>query len=105
MVDTRAERRYVLWALDPLRIPSPSWKAPAMRAKRMSPQWRRLMAAAVVVATNFTAEPQTVSLSAQSAGVMGTKLKTLLKTPGAADPESIDKIELPPFGVFIGEVE
>ncbi len=41
---------------------------------------------AVVVATNFTAAPQTVNLSAASAGVSGTKVKTLLKTPGAADP-------------------
>jgi alpha-glucosidase len=61
--------------------------------------------AAVVVATNFTAEPQTVSLTAQSAGVTGTRLKTLLKTPGAAEPQSIDKVELPGFGVYIGEVE
>ncbi|WP_263351104.1 glycoside hydrolase family 13 protein [Acidicapsa acidisoli] len=60
---------------------------------------------AVVVATNFTAEPQTVNLSAASAGVSGTKVKTLLKTPGAADPISIDKVELPAFGVYIGEVQ
>ena len=57
---------------------------------------------AVVVATNFTADPQTVDLSA---GVSGSKLKTLLKTPGSADPASLDKIELPAFGVYIGEVE
>jgi alpha-glucosidase len=61
--------------------------------------------AAVVVATNFTADPQTVSLSAASGGVSGTKLKTLLKTPGASDPASIDKVELPAFGVYIGEVQ
>jgi alpha-glucosidase len=60
---------------------------------------------AVVVATNFTAEPQTVSLSASSAGITGTKVRTLLKTPGAIDPASIDKVELPAFGVYIGEVE
>ena len=57
---------------------------------------------AVVVATNFTADPQTVNLSA---GVSGSKLKTLLKTPGSADPSGIDKIELPAFGVYIGAVE
>ncbi|HEX4320122.1 MAG TPA: alpha-glucosidase [Acidobacteriaceae bacterium] len=60
---------------------------------------------AVVVATNFTAAPQTVSLNARSAGVKGTTLKTLLKTPGAAEPASIDRVELPAFGVYIGEVE
>ena len=56
----------------------------------------------VVVATNFTAYSQTVDLSA---GVTGGKLKTLLKTPGAADPASVSKIELPAFGVYIGEIE
>jgi hypothetical protein len=57
------------------------------------------------VATNFTADPQTVNLSASSAGVTGTKLKTLLKTPGAAEPVSINTVELPAFGVYIGAVE
>jgi alpha-glucosidase len=60
---------------------------------------------AVVVATNFTAEPQTVNLDASAAGVKGTRLKTLLKSPDVADPASIGKVELPPFGVYIGEVE
>jgi len=56
----------------------------------------------IVVATNFTADPQTVDFSS---GVTGSKLKTLLKTPGSADPASVSKIELPAFGVYIGEVE
>jgi alpha-glucosidase len=56
----------------------------------------------IIVATNFTADPQTVNLSS---GVTGSKLKTLLKTPGAVDPSSVDKIDLPAFGVYIGEVE
>ena len=60
---------------------------------------------AVVVATNFTAQPQTVNLSAASAGVVGTHLTTLLKTPGSADPTSITAVSLPPFGVYIGQVE
>jgi alpha-glucosidase len=49
-----------------------------------------------------TADPQTVDLSA---GVTGSKLKTLLKTPGSADSATINKIDLPAFGVYIGEVE
>jgi alpha-glucosidase len=57
---------------------------------------------AVVVSVNFTAEPQTVSLSVP--GSRG-KVKTLLKTPGAADPESLDQFQLGPFGVYIGEVQ
>ncbi len=60
---------------------------------------------AIVVATNFTAEPQTIDLSAKSAGVSGTKLKTVLKSPIASEPASIDKVELPAFGVYIGEVQ
>jgi len=59
-------------------------------------------APAVVVSINFTAEPQTVSLSLPGAG---GKLKTLLKTPGAADPESLGQLQLGPFGVYIGQVQ
>ncbi|MGD0096083.1 MAG: alpha-glucosidase [Terracidiphilus sp.] len=55
-----------------------------------------------VVSVNFTAAPQTVSLSLP--GSRG-KVKTLLKTPGAADPESIKQIQLGPYGVYIGQVE
>jgi alpha-glucosidase len=57
---------------------------------------------AVVVSVNFTAAPQTVSLSIP--GLNG-KVKTLLKTPGAADPESLGRFELGPFGVYIGEAQ
>jgi alpha-glucosidase len=58
-------------------------------------------APAVVVAANFTSEPQTVNLSLPGSG---GKTKTLLKTPGAADPASLDRIVLGPFGVYVGEV-
>ncbi|MGB7548792.1 MAG: alpha-glucosidase [Terracidiphilus sp.] len=57
---------------------------------------------AVVVSLNFTAEPQTVSLTIP---VAGGKVRTLLKTPGAADPASLGAIELGPYGVYIGEVQ
>jgi alpha-glucosidase len=56
----------------------------------------------VVVAANFTADPQTVSLTVP--GAAGAP-KTLLKTPGAADPASLGAIQLGPFGVYIGEVK
>jgi alpha-glucosidase len=59
-------------------------------------------APAVVVSVNFTAMPQTVSLSVPGTG---GKPKTLLKTPGGADPASLGQIELGPFGVYIGEVK
>jgi alpha-glucosidase len=66
--------------------------------------WVRQTAGApsVVVSVNFTAEPQTVSLSVEGAN---GKVKTLLKTPGAQDPASIGQIELGPFGVYVGELQ
>jgi alpha-glucosidase len=59
----------------------------------------------VVVCVNFTAEPETVNLAIGGAGVKSRQMKTLLKTPGAADPASLEAIELGPFGVYIGEVQ
>jgi alpha-glucosidase len=59
-------------------------------------------APAVVVSVNFTAEPQTVSLSVPGAG---GKTRTLLKSPGAADPAWLGQFQLLPFGVYVGEVE
>ena len=61
-------------------------------------------ASRVVVAVNFTADPQTVNL-ATSAKMPVTHVQTLLKTPGAADPTSLEAIQLGPFGVYIGEVK
>jgi alpha-glucosidase len=59
-------------------------------------------APAVVVSVNFTAEAQTVNLSIPGSG---GKTRTLLKTPGAADPAGLGQIELGPFGVYVGEVK
>jgi glycosidase len=53
----------------------------------------------VLVACNFTAHAQTVGFD------LTGKLKTLLKTPGSADPESSASVTLPPFGVYIGQVQ
>jgi alpha-glucosidase len=66
--------------------------------------WVRQIAGApaVVVSVNFTADPQTVSLTVPNSS--GT-VKTLLKTPSAKDPASISQIELGPFGVYIGELK
>jgi alpha-glucosidase len=55
----------------------------------------------VVVSVNFSAEPQSVSLSIPGPGAT---LKTLLKTPGAPDPVSLQAIQLGPYGVYIGEL-
>jgi alpha-glucosidase len=59
-------------------------------------------APSVVVSVNFTADPQTVSLSVPNSG---GNVKSLLKTPGAADPASTGQIQLGPFGVYVGELQ
>ncbi len=59
----------------------------------------------VVVSVNFTAEPQTVNLEASGAGLRTGGVTTLLKTPGGAEPATLDRITLGPFGVYVGEVK
>jgi alpha-glucosidase len=59
----------------------------------------------VVVSANFTADAQIVDLETPGAGLKPGHLKTLLKSAGVADPASLDHIELPPFGVYIGQIE
>lgn len=61
--------------------------------------------AQVVVSVNFTADPQTVNLTTGDAAVKSGMLKTLLKSPNGANPASLDKVELGPFGVYVGEVQ
>jgi alpha-glucosidase len=61
-------------------------------------------ASQVVVSVNFTAKPQIVNLQSSGAGFSARKVRTLLKTPGAADPAALDRITLGPYGVYIGEV-
>ena len=67
--------------------------------------WKSQKAGAppVVVALNFTAEPQTVNLVGP--GLPDGAVTTLLKTPGAPDPGSLKAIQLGPFGVFIGQLQ
>lgn len=59
---------------------------------------------AVVVACNFTDQPQTVSLDVSAHRITGNRLTTLLKTPGAADPASLHSVQLGPYGVYIGRI-
>jgi alpha-glucosidase len=59
-------------------------------------------APSVVVSVNFTAEPQTVSLSVPASS---GAVRTLLKTPGALDPANVSQIQLGPYGVYMGEVK
>ncbi len=58
-----------------------------------------------IVACNFTDQPQTISFNLSSYGVHRTRLTTLMKTPGAADPTSLRSIQLGPYGVYIGRIQ
>jgi alpha-glucosidase len=60
---------------------------------------------AVVVACNFTAQPQKVSFDLSAQGITSKQAKTLMKTPGSSDPSSLDSVQLPPFGVYMGQVQ
>jgi alpha-glucosidase len=60
---------------------------------------------AIVVACNFTASPQKVSFDLSGNGISSKNAKTLMKTPGSSDPASLDAVQLPPFGVYVGQVQ
>lgn len=62
-------------------------------------------APAVVVACNFTAQPQTIGFNLSAQGIHSTRVKTLLKSPGTGDPASLKQVKLPAFGVYIGQLE
>ncbi len=60
----------------------------------------------VVVALNFTAAPQTITLDTQSAGVSASIVKTILTdAPSLEHAGSLRRMILPPFASWIGSVE
>jgi alpha-glucosidase len=59
----------------------------------------------VVVACNFTAQPHEVSFDLSGQGITSRNARTLMKTPGSSDPSSLLAVQLPPFGVYIGQVQ
>jgi len=60
----------------------------------------------VVVALNFTAQPQTISLNLTGTGVTGTNVKTLLTDDASLRPTtSLAGITLPPFASWIASVQ
>ena len=61
--------------------------------------------ASVLVAMNFTDKPQAVSYSLQSEGIQGGHATALLEAGGAATDVDLSHLMLPPFGVFIGQVQ
>jgi alpha-glucosidase len=59
----------------------------------------------IIVALNFTAEPQTVSLDPSAAGVKGKTVTTLLTdAPSLKQSGSLQKITLPPYASWVGSV-
>jgi alpha-glucosidase len=60
---------------------------------------------AVVVACNFTAQPQTMRFDLKPQGVAGAGLRTLMATPHDAEAQSLGAVHLGPFGVYIGQVQ
>ncbi len=58
----------------------------------------------VVVACNFTDAPQKFAFDLSEISSAGKQAKTLMKTPGSSDPASLDAVDLPPYGVYIGQV-
>ena len=60
---------------------------------------------AVIVACNFTAQPQKIAFDLAAQGVDGKQLKTLIESPGMNTPASLQLVELPPFGVYVGQVQ
>lgn len=60
----------------------------------------------VVVAVNLSKVPKTVKLDLQSAGVSGTKLRTVATdVPALEKHDGVGDVELPPFGTFVAEVQ
>jgi len=60
---------------------------------------------AVVVALNFTAQPQIISIDLTSRGVKGHHLKTLIASFASGEPADLGHITLPPFGSYVGQVQ
>jgi alpha-glucosidase len=58
----------------------------------------------VVVACNFTDAPQKFAFDLSGISSAGKQARTLIKTPGSSDPASLDAVDLPPYGVYIGQV-
>ena len=61
---------------------------------------------AIVVALNFTGEPQTVSLHPETAGVSVKTVSTLITdAPSLKETNSLNRITLPPYASWVGSVK
>ena len=59
----------------------------------------------VLVAMNFTNKSQTVSYSLQAQGIQGNSATALLEDGGMASNIDLGHVVLPPFAIFIGQVQ
>ena len=59
----------------------------------------------VLVAMNFTAQSRTVSFDLKPYGIVEPRTHTLLQDGGVVESISLQEIKLPPFAVFIGQVQ
>src|SRR5438309_6530659 len=60
----------------------------------------------ILVSLNMSPRPQTITLSAQAAGLSGTRYRTLLSSPGAiADAGASQPIALPAFGAWVAALD
>ncbi len=61
---------------------------------------------AIVVALNFTAQPQTISLDPGKANITGKTVTTLLtNAPALKQATSLQNITLPPFASWVGSIK
>ena len=59
----------------------------------------------VLIACNFTAQSQTVAFDLSPQGVTATAAQGPTAEPGMEDSQSLAAIKLPPYGVYIGQVQ
>jgi len=59
----------------------------------------------LLVAMNFTAQPHAVTYDLRPQGIQGRRATAVLETGGVAKTVDLDHVVLPPFGVFIGNVQ
>jgi alpha-glucosidase len=59
----------------------------------------------VVIALNFTAEPQKLGLDLERQGIAGKHVHTLAASFNNGRPSDVDHISLPAYGSYVGQVE
>ena len=60
---------------------------------------------AVLVSLNMSSTPQTISLDLHTAGIRGSRMTALLSSPRGITGPAANKLTLPPFAAWVGEVD